>query len=172
MPKVSNVLSGNIIDGWTEFFGAVAGATSALTGLVFVSLSINLAQIIKLPGLSGRAAETIFLLAGALCVSLVALAPHQTAFSLGLTVLVFALPVWLCPVVIERRALRSSIGEGRALRLLHIFLHQVATLPAVIGGVLLVGSVQGGVLCLAAGCVAAMVVGIINAWVLLVEILR
>jgi hypothetical protein len=48
---------------WTDFLVAAAGATAALVGLVFVGLSINLKRILALPGVSGRAAETVLLLA-------------------------------------------------------------------------------------------------------------
>jgi len=62
-----------VLTTWSEFLVAIAGASSALTGLVFVALSINLARIIELPGVSGRAAETLIVLAGALIGSLAAL---------------------------------------------------------------------------------------------------
>ena len=52
-----------ISDGWSNFLVAVAGAAGALAGRVFVSLSINLARILALPGVTGRAAETLILLA-------------------------------------------------------------------------------------------------------------
>jgi len=48
--------------GWTDFLVAAAGATGALVGLVFVGLSINLTRILALPGVSGRAAETVLLI--------------------------------------------------------------------------------------------------------------
>lgn len=54
---------------------AAAGASGALVGLVFVALSINLARILALPSVPGRAAETILLLASALIGILLALIP-------------------------------------------------------------------------------------------------
>jgi hypothetical protein len=53
----------SVVAGWSELLTAVAGTAGALVGLVFVALSINLARILALPGVSGRAAETIVLLA-------------------------------------------------------------------------------------------------------------
>jgi hypothetical protein len=70
-------------NGWSDFFVAAAGAAGALVGLSFVAISINLARIIELPGVAGRAAETIVLLSGTLAGSLVALMPHLTSRQLG-----------------------------------------------------------------------------------------
>jgi hypothetical protein len=41
-------------DGWGELFLAEAGASAALTGLLFVAISINLAKILEVRGLVGR----------------------------------------------------------------------------------------------------------------------
>jgi hypothetical protein len=47
---------------WHELFVGVAGAAAALTGLLFVSLSINLQQILKQVWLPRRAGLTVMLL--------------------------------------------------------------------------------------------------------------
>lgn len=44
---------------WQTFFAVQAEAAATITGLVFVAVSINLSKIIEVPGLSGRAAESI-----------------------------------------------------------------------------------------------------------------
>jgi hypothetical protein len=41
---------------WHDFFVGSMGASAALTGLLFVAISINLEQILKFPNLPGRAA--------------------------------------------------------------------------------------------------------------------
>jgi hypothetical protein len=48
----------------------------------------------------------------------------------------------------------------------------LGTLPLVIGGVSIIAGVGGGLYWTAAGMLAAIAAGILNAWVLLVEILR
>ena len=68
-------MHGYSIDGWDSFFVAGTGAAAALTGLVFVALSINLTQILSAPGLPGRAGETIAMLTEAVVISLLGLVP-------------------------------------------------------------------------------------------------
>ena len=54
---------------WHDFFIGTIGAAAALTGLLFVAISINLDQVLKYPGLPGRAAGTLGMLVSALIVS-------------------------------------------------------------------------------------------------------
>ena len=44
---------------WHEFFVALAGAAAALTGLLFVAVSLNLRQILAFPSLPLRVGETL-----------------------------------------------------------------------------------------------------------------
>ena len=54
---------------WHDFFMGTIGAAAALTGLLFVAISINLQQILRYPHLPGRAAGTLGILVSALVVS-------------------------------------------------------------------------------------------------------
>ncbi len=51
----------------------LAGVFAALTGLVFVALSMNLKEILSLPGVPGRALEAIVILVEPVLVGLTAL---------------------------------------------------------------------------------------------------
>jgi hypothetical protein len=62
---------------WSDFFVAELGAAAALTGLVIVGISINVTRILAMPGLIGRAAETLIAPTGLLVISTFALVPHQ-----------------------------------------------------------------------------------------------
>jgi hypothetical protein len=158
--------------GWTDFAIAAGGAAGALAGLVFVALSINLERILKLPGVPGRAAETMMLLGGTLVAALVALVPHQTPFSLGLLFLAVGLPTWGLPTWIQIRELRARNIYHVRYTVQRLIFQQTATLPFLLAGASLLGYLRGGLYWFAAALILSMVVALINAWVLLVEILR
>ena len=162
----------SVTAGWGEFLVAAAGAAAALAGLVFVSLSINLSKILDTPGVSGRAAETIILLAGSLVSALMALMPGQTPLRLGIMLLVVGVPTWAVPAVNQIGILRAHTYYRLRYEIQRVVLHQAATLPYLMGALSLFGFVPGRILWLAAAQIMSMAIALINAWVLLVEIIR
>lgn len=154
---------------WSELFVAGAGASAALAGLVFVAVSINIERILEYRGLPERALETVLLLLSVVVVSLFGLAPGQIRTALGAELLgealLFAGAIgWLIarglPPAGEASYLRSRIG-----------LVAPGTLAFVIGGASMLAGVGGGLYWLA-GMIGAIAGAVLNAWVLLVEILR
>jgi hypothetical protein len=158
--------------GWTDFMVATAGATSALAGLVFVALSINLTRILALPGVSARAGETIVLLAGALIGSLLALIPGLRPSLLGSLLLLLWLPTWGVPTTVQIAALRRRQYHRLDYALVRLLLYQAATLPIFLAGLSLTGHGTGGLSWFAGAVLLSLIVALFNAWVLLVEILR
>ena len=51
---------------WNDFYIAVASASAALTGLIFVGISISLTKILTIPGLADRALLSLILLVNVL----------------------------------------------------------------------------------------------------------
>jgi hypothetical protein len=155
---------------WSELFVASAGASAALTGLLFVAVSVNIERILKFPGLPERALQTLLLLLSAVLISLIALIPGQSTTALGLELLVlslaFAAPIWTLMV-------RSMPGaRDYAHPATHLALILPGTLPQIIGSVSLIANAGGGLYWIVAGILGALLGASINAWVLLVEILR
>ena len=68
---------------WTGLFGAEVSASAALTGLIFVVVSINLKLIIGHPSLPRRVLSALFMLMLVLFTSTLALPPGQSAAAFG-----------------------------------------------------------------------------------------
>jgi modulator of FtsH protease len=154
--------------GWENFFIAEVDATAALAGLVIVAISINLSRILAFPELPGRAAEAIVVLAGALVLSSLTLIP-QALRTLGLEVLIAAVVIWLVPVIVQARTYRAG---GKSKMRARALLAQINTLPFVVAGIFLSFGDVSGFYWLSAGVILALIGGMLNTWVLLVEILR
>jgi hypothetical protein len=157
---------------WDSLFLAEASASAALAGLLFVALSINLERILKGAGLPGRAGEAIMLLLAVLVVATWALVPGQSSTVLGAELLGSGLAVWLIVVGIHVQAVRGHVAPSRSLLVRRIVLAQAAILPLMIGGVSLLFRAGGGLYWLVPGILLCLLVAVLDAWVLLVEILR
>ncbi len=154
---------------WTDFFVAAAGASAALAGLVFVAVSINIDRILSLPGVTERALETVLALLGVVLMSLIMLIPGLSDDTLAILLLTEAALLIALAVQINRQGRGSAEGTAHASR--H-FLRAMAAIPVVIGGASLLIQSGGGFYWIAAGVLLGILAGVINAWVLLVEILR
>jgi hypothetical protein len=157
---------------WDSLFLAEAGASAALAGLLFVALSINLERILKGAGLPGRAGEAIMLLLAVLVVATWALVPGQSSTVLGAELLGSGLAVWLIVVGIHVQAVRGHVAPSRSLLVRRILLAHAAFLPIMICCVWLLFRAGGGIYWLVPGILLCLLVAVLDAWVLLVEILR
>jgi hypothetical protein len=81
-------MSGYLTTPWSEFSVAVVGASAALTGLLFVAVSINIEQILAIGALAGRALSTMLLFVIPLVVGILVLVPGQSLTALGLELIV------------------------------------------------------------------------------------
>ncbi len=156
--------------GWENFFVAEVGAAAALTGLLFVAVSINLARILAVQHLPDRAGETLVVFGGALAVATFGLIPEQGPVALGCEVGATGLLVWGATVKSQWRAYRYV--EARQWLARRVIGTQLATLPFVVGGALLLRGSRSAMYWVVAGVLASFLSGMQNAWVLLVEILR
>ena len=93
---------------WSNFAVASAGAAAALTGLLFVAVSINLQRILELPQLPDRAGGTLGLLLTLLLVSIVLLAPGQPLPATGTEIATMSVLLACGAVLIALRAYRRA----------------------------------------------------------------
>lgn len=141
-------------NGWGELSLAAAGATAALSSLIFVGLSVNIGAVLELckregsPFLTGRAIEALVALLNVLVVSIIALTPTR--------------------VLLATRG-QPDVNTTNLLRLATAV---ALTLTLVLSGGTLAAGAGGGLFWLPAAFVVAILVAAVNAWVLLVEILR
>jgi hypothetical protein len=157
-------------EAWMDLFVASAGASAALTGLLFVAVSVNIKQILEIDGLPARALQTLLMLLSVVVISLVGLIPGQGTTALGLELLLvglcFGAGIWTLFV-------RSAAETRKHVRVeLHLILIAPGTLPLLLGGASILARAGGGLYWIIGGIVGAMVGASINAWVLLVENLR
>jgi hypothetical protein len=157
--------------GWANFLVAEVGAAAALTGLIFVAVSINLSKILEYPGISGRAGEAIIILLGVLIICSVALVPNQSERALGIEVLAIGLVLWLFVSTTHARFRRPPehpwwwFGS-------RVIICQLATVPFCVAGISLIFAWRGAMFWLVPGCMFSFFAGVYNAWILLIEILR
>jgi hypothetical protein len=161
---------------WGEFFLAAAGATAALSGLIFVGLSVNIHTVLELDKrqggnfLTGRALEALVALLNVLAVSLVALTPTIHRGVLAAFVLLVAAESATSPIKVLIASRRGSRVSGTTqIRLLTA---SALTLTLIASGLTLAAGSGGGLYWLPASFVLAIFVAAVNAWILFFEVLR
>jgi hypothetical protein len=157
---------------WEPFFSAEVSASAALTGLIFVAVSINLSRIVPARVLVSRAAKALFTLLGVLLASTLCLVPGQPLRALGCELAATGILVWLGVAWSHRVSTHrnSFITDGQ--KVYHFILTQLSTLPFIVGGLSLVFARGGGLDWLLIGTVFSFIAALLDAWVLLIEINR
>jgi hypothetical protein len=157
---------------WSTFFSANASASAALTGLLFVAASINLARIIPSPLLIARLAKALLTLVGVLLAAELCLVPAQSPRMLGAELVVIGAPVWVMVTILERASSRTNVYIGKWGKVGHFLLAQSAVLATIAGGLSLMAGRDGGLYWVVVGVMISFATALLDAWVLLIEILR
>ena len=141
------------------------GASAALTGLLFVSVSLNASRIAGHAGLRASAGQTLLLFITPLIIATALLAPHQPDAVLGAECMITGLVAgWI--LLGFRRIERGLADED--LRLISIFNRptlNVTTMLLVVSGGAVVAAGQGaGLYLIFPAIVVSFVSGVLNAW--------
>jgi len=158
---------------WKDFWVAVAGSSAALTGLIFVGVSISLERILASHQLPSRAMQSLLLLLTVLVVATLNLIPRQLPFLIGMEILVIGILVWIITLRSDLKALPKTESKEKKYIRHNIILTQFAVMPYIISGiVILLKGTDYGIYCLAPGIILCFIKAVLDAWVLLVEIYR
>ena len=163
-------------DGWSDLFVAAAGAGAVLTGLIFVAVSVNIRAVLDAETesggdfLTGRALEALVALLNVLVISIVGLVPTIPRGAFSAFILLVAAESAISPV----RALWTSRADTRRDRktVLRVVTAFALTAALIATGVTLAAGHGGGLFWLPVAFVLAIFIAAVNAWVLLVEVMR
>jgi modulator of FtsH protease len=157
---------------WRTFFLAIIGTAATLTGLLFVSVSINLDRI--LTGgrfLPARARETLASLVLIVAYSSLALVPQDTTV-LGVEIAAMAAPLLVVTLSDQIKHLRANRSDPILWSVSRMAATGMGTIPATLAGVSLIVKWGGGFYLLVPASLLGIFGAVYSAWVLLVEIAR
>ena len=177
-----------MLQDWADFATVTGSAAGALTGLLFVAVSLNRDRIVGHAGLRAEAAQTLVLFLVALLLAVLLVLPGMSARTLGVVLVVVALvsattltllghekpdrgrdePQGRPPSRGGERAKFSELGaEDQLYRLLDVASPNLFSMLCIIiaGCLQLAGG--DGLYWLAAAVILALGGGVVNAWLFL-----
>ena len=156
---------------WASFALAITAAAATLAGLLFVAVSINLQRILSFKNLPARAAQTLILFTTPLITGLFLVVPGQGPAVVAWELIITGIAIGGLQLWINVRSPRWDQETPLTWIVARAFPVASCACLAVAGGTLL-AQAGGGLYWLVPGVLAAFIVGLVNTWVLLVEILR
>ncbi len=165
-------MSGYLTASWSDFSVALVGASAALTGLLFVALSINIERILTSDTLTGRSLSTMILFVVPLMIGTLLLVPEQPRTALGVELVATGVAAGACLLPVNRPSNRGSLEPRFSWWLFRLLPSVTIALFLVLAGSSLIAGVGGGLYWVAPAAIEAFLAGLATVWVLLVEIRR
>jgi hypothetical protein len=153
---------------WLGFGEALAAVAGALTGLLFVAVSVKSDVLAASRSLSSRAAQTLVLFMTSVLIAVLLVAPQPPA-ALGSELLALAAVSGTALLVLDRRAGHGS--DQRVARFIERFSPNTITAVLVgVAGLTLLLQAGGGRYWLIPAAVTSLLGGVVNAWLFLVRV--
>jgi hypothetical protein len=153
---------------WLGFGEALAAVAGALTGLLFVALSVKGDALAVSRNLSSRAAETLVLFMISVLIAIVLVAP-QPSTALGWELVAVAVVSGTILFILDRRAGHAT--DRGVSRYIERFSPNTITAVLVgVAGLTYLVKAGGGLYWLIPAAVASLVGGVVNAWLFLVKV--
>jgi modulator of FtsH protease len=157
---------------WTDFAVAVSGAAAALAGLLVVSISINVREIASDRTLPPRAAAALVMLVTPLVAAVCVLVPNQSQNALGVELVVAGATSGALLTALSWPKFRSAARSRTVWLMGQVMPAVLVSVPLIVAGIGLLTSGLGGLYWLPVSVIAAVYGGLMQAWGLLIEILR
>jgi len=153
---------------WLSFGEALAPIAGALTGLLFVAISVKGDVFAASRSLSCRAAETLVLFMISVLVAVVLVAPQPHA-ALGWELLVVAVVSGAILFILDRRAGHAT-QAGVARYVERFSPNTITAVLVAVAGLTFLLKAGGGLYWLIPAAVASLLGGVINTWQFLVRV--
>jgi uncharacterized membrane protein len=165
------------LEKWATFATVAGGAAAGLTGLLFVAVSIRIDVIAKSQELRNRAAQTLALFVTALLITVLLSIPDQSERVLGIELVALAVITGASQIVLGRRAradltAREDSAHNVAATLDAVAPNAVTSILLFLAGGLLVAGLHAGLDVLVLPVLAALVGGVVSAWLLLTKVVQ
>jgi hypothetical protein len=151
---------------WHDFGVTLGGLAGALTGLLFVAVSIKSERLALSRSLSYRAAQTLVLFLSAAIIAVVLVAP-QPADALGGELLAIAAASGTTLFVFDRRAGHEATS-GIAMYIERASPNTITSVLIAVAGITFLLTAGGGLYWLIPAALASLIGGVINAWLFLI----
>src|SRR6266516_1269528 len=161
---------------WLGFGEALAAVAGALTGLLFVAISVKGQVLAASRSLDSRAAQTLVLFMTSVLVAVLLVAP-QPPVAFGSEVLAVAGVSAVVLLILDRRAghgadRRAGHGADQGVaRYIERFSPNTITAVLVgVAGIIFLAQAGGGLYWLIPAAMASLLGGVVNAWLFLVKV--
>ena len=153
---------------WRDFAVTVAGLAGALTGLLFVAVSIKSETLARSRSLASRAAQTLVLFMTSAIAAIVLVAPQPEA-ALGAELLALAAISGIALFVLDRRGGHDM--ENRVARYVErASPNMVTAVLTGLAGLTFLLKAGGGLYWMIPAVLASLIGGVINAWLFLIKV--